>query len=89
MFYDLNEIAAPMETVDSFSIGGVRYEIGEIPQKEREAVMSIDPEGEVVGSWRPIIARLLSVRNSDTPELTDDVVAAIIPVIAKRFHEGG
>lgn len=56
MLYDLNQFVNETEDVDYFTIGGVPYELGPIPEKTRKAILSINPKGDVATSWRPIIA---------------------------------
>ncbi len=86
MFYDLNDHVNATEEVDTFTIAGVPYELGEIPEKVRKQILAIDPKSDMVTSWRPVVAFLLEERNQVSPYLPDNVVAAIIPVIVKKLH---
>lgn len=54
MFYDLNEMLPGVRT-DTFSIGGIQYEIGPISKKYRKAILAIDENKDIIASWKPVV----------------------------------
>ena len=56
MLYDLNELVNETEDVDYFTINGIPYQIGDISEKYRKAILAIDPKCNIIEAWRPVIA---------------------------------
>lgn len=86
MFYDLNERVPESIDADTFTINGIPYQIGPISKSIYDRVMNTEPVGDIIEFWKPIITRLLKESNDRTPNLSREVVVALIPIVTKKIH---
>jgi len=81
------------EEIDTMTINGVPYEVGDIPVRIIEKIMAIKTgffRKDLIEQWKPICQEILELRNKnvDLSNLTKEKLFAFITYIKWKIEKG-